>query len=75
MGAGASAGADLDSELNSFDNELKNFDNGNQSNGAKESGGVSQLNVGGSVPEDDNTPPFDLEGGSGDDDLDKLLDL
>ena len=25
--------------------------------------------------EDDNTPPFDLEGGSGDDDLDKLLDL
>lgn len=74
-GAGASAGADLDSELNSFDNELKNFDNGNQSKGAKESGGVSQLNVGGSVPDDDNTPPFDLEGGSGDDDLDKLLDL
>lgn len=71
---GSSAGADLDSELNSFDNDLKNFDNSNQSKGAKESGGVSQLNVGGSVPEDD-TPPFDLNEGSGDDDLDKLLDL
>lgn len=71
---GSSAGADLDSELNSFDNDLKNFDNSNQSKGAKESGGVSQLNVGGSVPEDD-TPPFDLNEGSGDDELDKLLDL
>lgn len=73
LGAGASAGADLDSELSSFDADLKNFDNSNQSKGAVESGGVSQLNVGGSVPDDD--VPFDLGNSSGDDDLDKLLDL
>lgn len=71
-GGGASAGGDLDKELSDFDTDLEKFDK--SAKGTVESGGVNQLNVGGSVPEDD--VPFDLDnGGTGDDDLDKLLDL
>ena len=68
--AGSSASADLDSELSNFDNEMAKFDN--QTSDVKSSGGVSSVPVG----EDDGVP-FDLDDSdsSGDDDLDKLLDM
>ena len=70
-GSAASASADLDKDLQDFDADLKTFD---QTSDVKTSGGVSSLNVGGSsVPDDD--VPFDTGSGSGDEDLDALLNF
>jgi len=70
-GAAASASADLDKELSGFDQELAEF---NQTKDTKVSGGVSNVSTS-SVPDDKDDVPFDVGSGSGDEDLDALLNF
>lgn len=73
LAASANAGADLDKELSDFDKELGSFD---QTAGVKDSGGVSNIAVGTGADLDKAKTDdlnLDSEGGSGDDDLDALL--
>ena len=69
-GAAGTASADLDKELSGFDQELAEF---NQTKDTTVSGGVSTVNTGASVPDDKDDVPFDT--GSGDEDLDALLNF